>query len=980
LVPWLYSLSNERTIRYVNQGRNILHDVSEGNDARLEYVLKNFSHDELLHFANTTDNEGKVPMDIAARRGNWGACAMLIAITKKIKCVNIYSLVVYLIQHKESELLEQLFQRGASFDEYHATQIFKEALHSKDWQKVNIIQEQGRVDLARISKQDQIQMLCSALNEDNPLAERIIQNLVVRVAPEVQAKIFEHLLAKDSDISALFKTAVTSLEVNSCAADGGTPLYYSLQKSHLPAFKLLLRSVDINTKIKSHSILYHAISMHKLDFAFELVHSKATIEQEEIDLAVHHTCNVDEDCKLRLLIRNNALLNGYTLLTKAIQDNDINQLKKLLSEYAWPNYPNNDSSYPVHWLAESTSDFFSKALSLLVTDYGMDINMKNASSSTLLHLIAHDDEKVRKLLKYNPACSTNAYNQTPWDTPNAAGILRPFFDENYFMECIDKKDTAALQKYLPDIVSYGKLKDRLHLLLHLACKCQLKEIVELLLSFGAKADREDEEGTKPKQHCLNNKEICELLESHTLDSDGYTSIQRQFLKDHSVCNIVSPNIRESSAAIKDKDGRTLMHYVAMKYCSCFKSLLDKKVNVNAVDNDGQTPLHLAITHKVPDSIKALIAAGANKNIPNNNGKTPLHIAVEEGYMEGFNNVISSENIYIRDQTGRIPIAYAIELKRNEMWPRLSPKDDKDVKFSDMLGLTEAKEHLNTVLEIYKEPVKSRLFGVTLPRAILFSGPPGVGKTMLARAFSNELSSTEIKGESATFGLNAPTKPRKFNFQVVPVSQFNHRHPGVGEEELKKVFKEAYEKAPTILFFDEIDSLGGIDRGNTTGEVSIENKKVLNTLLAEMDGFNKKPEEVIIIGATNYVHTLDKAFKDRFQVIISFELPSTQERVQLFNQFFDKVPLLQVSTNFVNDLAIKTNEFSIRQLRTLVENGCRFAFIRKHEVVTESVFTEAYKSLLAQHDEQNRKRKRGEEEATTHKVQKLVVHGNVYQNN
>lgn len=174
----------------------------------------------------------------------------------------------------------------------------------------------------------------------------------------------------------------------------------------------------------------------------------------------------------------------------------------------------------------------------------------------------------------------------------------------------------------------------------------------------------------------------------------------------------------------------------------------------------------------------------------------------------------------------------------------------EIRLSDVAGLTEVKEDVQTIIDFLKSPKKYADAGAKLPSGILFCGPPGTGKTLLAKA---------IAGEAGV------------NFISLSGSDFSNKYIGVAGDRVRKLFAKAREKAPCIVFIDELDAVGG----KRNGQQHPEERNTLNALLAEMDGFAGK-DGVFVIAATNRVEDLDEALvrPGRFDNIFTIPLPTT----------------------------------------------------------------------------------------------------------
>lgn len=189
----------------------------------------------------------------------------------------------------------------------------------------------------------------------------------------------------------------------------------------------------------------------------------------------------------------------------------------------------------------------------------------------------------------------------------------------------------------------------------------------------------------------------------------------------------------------------------------------------------------------------------------------------------------------------------------------------DIRFKDVIGASEAKTSLADVVAYLESPERFAEMGAKPPKGVLLSGPPGVGKTILARALAGE--------------CNA-------NFISVTGSDFSSKFYGSGIQRVKSLFKTARQKAPCIIFIDEADGIGR--RTEQSSASDAESNRIINQILAEMDGFNPA-DGVIVVGATNYASSLDPALtrEGRFDQKIQVSLPGLDDRKALFEFYLAK---------------------------------------------------------------------------------------------
>ena len=198
------------------------------------------------------------------------------------------------------------------------------------------------------------------------------------------------------------------------------------------------------------------------------------------------------------------------------------------------------------------------------------------------------------------------------------------------------------------------------------------------------------------------------------------------------------------------------------------------------------------------------------------------------------------------------------------------KSSEGIKFSDVAGEDEAKENLAEIVDYLHNPSKYREIGASMPKGILLVGPPGTGKTMLAKA---------VAGESNVL------------FFSMSGSEFVEMFVGMGASKVRDLFRQAKEKAPCIVFIDEIDAIGQKRDGRVGG--NDEREQTLNQLLTEMDGFETN-NGVIILAATNRPESLDPALTrpGRFDRRVPVELPDLKGREEILKVHAKKVKLVE----------------------------------------------------------------------------------------
>ena len=235
----------------------------------------------------------------------------------------------------------------------------------------------------------------------------------------------------------------------------------------------------------------------------------------------------------------------------------------------------------------------------------------------------------------------------------------------------------------------------------------------------------------------------------------------------------------------------------------------------------------------------------------------------------------------------------------------------DTTFQDIAGNEEAKKELQEVVRFLKNPEPFIKLGASLPKGVLLGGPPGTGKTLFARA---------VAGESGT------------RFFKVSGSEFVEMLAGIGASRVKELFDAAREAQPSIIFIDEIDSIGKARGGNSMGGASDEREQTLNQILTEMDGFSSTTG-VLVIAATNRVDILDPALirPGRFDRQITLNVPNFQER-QAILKVHARGKKLDSEISF-SQIAQRTVGFSGADLANVLNEAAILAARYKKKTIT-----------------------------------------------
>ena len=252
-----------------------------------------------------------------------------------------------------------------------------------------------------------------------------------------------------------------------------------------------------------------------------------------------------------------------------------------------------------------------------------------------------------------------------------------------------------------------------------------------------------------------------------------------------------------------------------------------------------------------------------------------------------------------------------------------------IRFADVAGEDEAKENLQEVVNYLHDPSKYESIGAKMPKGILLVGPPGTGKTMLAKA---------VAGES-----NVP-------FFSISGSEFVEMFVGMGASKVRDLFKQAKEKAPCIVFIDEIDAIGQKRSGGQYGG-NDEREQTLNQLLTEMDGFEGNTG-VIILAATNRPESLDPALTrpGRFDRRVPVELPDLKGREEILKVHAKKIALAP-GVNF-NTVARMASGASGAELANIVNEAALRAVRAGRKSVTEADLEESIEVVIAGYQKKN----------------------------
>jgi len=311
-------------------------------------------------------------------------------------------------------------------------------------------------------------------------------------------------------------------------------------------------------------------------------------------------------------------------------------------------------------------------------------------------------------------------------------------------------------------------------------------------------------------------------------------------------------------------------------------------------------------------------------------KDMLEKGIEVKEIGGLSNYETPIMIIV--QLAMYGVFFVLLFKTSGIGAGLSDKKEKDaksdVKFSDVAGLEEVKEDLMTVVDFLKNPDEYKEAGAEIPKGVLLYGPPGTGKTLLAKA---------VAGEAGV------------KFKAVSGSDFDEKYVGVGASKMRKLFDDAKNNAPCIIFIDEIDSMGGRRHSKQNSY----DRQTLNTLLSEMDGLDGSGGGVVI-AATNRIEDLDPALTrpGRFDNHFAVSLPATaKERKIIIN-------LYAGNKKFADDVdmesfAKETMGSSPATIKTVLNEAAIIATRKNKGIITREILDEAWmKQLMEGHLKKN----------------------------
>ena len=301
--------------------------------------------------------------------------------------------------------------------------------------------------------------------------------------------------------------------------------------------------------------------------------------------------------------------------------------------------------------------------------------------------------------------------------------------------------------------------------------------------------------------------------------------------------IGSVQIESSQITFTDKDEKQIYRTGVLNDPDLISRLYDSCAKFEAEIDNGTSPLvYILISYILPIALMVLVFYFFNKKMAQRMGG--------DGGSMMFGMGKSNAKVYVKSTTG--------------------------IKFQDVAGEEEAKELLAEIVDYLHKPERYKEIGASMPKGALLVGSPGTGKTLLAKAVAGE--------------ANVP-------FFSISGSEFVEMFVGMGAAKVRDLFKQANEKAPCIVFIDEIDAIGKKRDGGQFGGGNDEREQTLNQLLTEMDGFDGS-KGVVILAATNRPESLDPALlrPGRFDRRIPVELPDLQGRIDILKVHAKKIKL------------------------------------------------------------------------------------------
>ena len=394
-----------------------------------------------------------------------------------------------------------------------------------------------------------------------------------------------------------------------------------------------------------------------------------------------------------------------------------------------------------------------------------------------------------------------------------------------------------------------------------------------------------------------NMLVVPAVQERSVQKTDYST----FIENVEKGNVTKATVEESYIYYEmksdDTDGTVLCKTVKMDDSDLVNRLLDAGVTMDEVLPESPSILMtLLLSYVVPIFIFIFIGRWLSKKMMSSMGGGP-------GGAMSFGK--SNAKVYVKSSTG--------------------------IKFSDVAGEDEAKDLLTEIVDYLHNPQKYTEIGASMPKGALLVGPPGTGKTLLAKAVAGE-------AEVPFFSISG--------------SEFVEMFVGMGAAKVRDLFKQANEKAPCIVFIDEIDTIGKKRDGAGFTGGNDEREQTLNQLLTEMDGFDGS-KGVVILAATNRPDSLDPALlrPGRFDRRIPVELPDLQGREEILKVHAKKIKI--ADTVRFDDIAKAVAGASGAELANIVNEAALRAVRDGRKFATQADFEESIEVVIAGYQKKNR---------------------------
>ncbi len=362
--------------------------------------------------------------------------------------------------------------------------------------------------------------------------------------------------------------------------------------------------------------------------------------------------------------------------------------------------------------------------------------------------------------------------------------------------------------------------------------------------------------------------------------------------------IGSVKIENSQITFTDKDEKQVYQTGTLDDPDLIQRLYDSGAKFESEIDSGTSPLlYILVSYVLPIALMLLVFHFFNKKMAQRMG------GGDGSMMFGMGK--SNAKVYVKSTTG--------------------------IKFQDVAGEEEAKELLAEIVDYLHKPERYKEIGASMPKGALLVGPPGTGKTLLAKAVAGE--------------ANVP-------FFSISGSEFVEMFVGMGAAKVRDLFKQANEKAPCIVFIDEIDTIGKKRDGGQYGGGNDEREQTLNQLLTEMDGFDGS-KGVVILAATNRPESLDPALlrPGRFDRRIPVELPDLQGRIDILKVHAKKIKLAG-NVDF-SAIARTASGASGAELANIINEAALRAVRLGRSCATQEDLMESVEVVIAGYQKKNR---------------------------